>query len=205
MTAALILPALALAIDVLARRWKVATLALALVLIAVPWNVSALSHGLPKGYFDGLEAWVATAPTYPGIAKVPAWVEPNQTILGTPDLTVGWLRQAAADHKLPAPQQLKGLAAADLPLQLGVAQRGGPSPRLTCRTYTKPLVLNPPVGTVWRMATPVAIQLAHNDRPASFPSTYAPVPGQDLIEITLPDLQLLVTPGPFSGTFELCT
>ena len=128
----MLLSAFAVAADALARRWPYLYPAvLALFLLPVPWAIVAMNP--PKSlvtnpqYVKALKVWVGTLPYYPGIQQVPAWVEPNNNlVVGTPDLTVGWLREPAKEGKLPPRKKLDPFAATTAPLQFGRVNQSEP-------------------------------------------------------------------------------
>jgi hypothetical protein len=209
-TVAMGLPLLAVAGDALIRRWRyLSPVIFALFLIPVPWAVASLTpRGLPNGaYYRSLKAWVSTLPTVPGFNQVPAWVEPNSTsAFGTPDLTVGWLREAARQGKLPAPGKINPFAATEVPIQLGVAERGGRTPSgLTCTTSTRPMALDPHLGDVWRLGSDLQVSLRAGTKAGGLPLTFTPNRKEALIQITLPNLKLLVSPAAGMKSFRLCT
>ena len=208
-TAAMALPLFAVAGDALIRRWRyLAPVVFVAFLLAVPWNISQLTpSGLtgPK-YYSDLRTWIGTVPTLPALAHVPPWVEPNTSLLGTPDLTVGWLRRAEREGKLPPPGQINPFAASLIPIQFGVAQRGGNPPAgLTCAEHTAPLAIDPHLGDVWRLQSELNVSLRSGDKPAGLAGSFAPNAKQSLLQITLPNLHLLVTAPPGHRTFRLCT
>ena len=146
-TAAMVLPILAVAADALMLRWRpLIPVVVVLFLLPALGNISLLGAdaGLGPGYYRTLETWIGSLPHYRDFDKVPAWVTPNDTVLGTPGVSVGWLRRAEKQGKLPPPQQLDPPTLSAVAIQLGVAQRGGAAPpNAVCRTYDKPLALDP--------------------------------------------------------------
>jgi hypothetical protein len=208
---AMALPLFALAADALARRWRVLTPALfAVFLLPVPWSINQLP---PKGllgatYYKNLQNWVASVTHLPEFKQVPGWVEPNgHSLVGQPDLTVGWLRSAARQGKLPARQVMNPLTRTVAVVQLGLALRGGTSPpHLTCRTSTRPLPEDPKLGEVWHMGSDLQVTLrGPTGKPAGLAQIYLRGANEALLQATLPNQHLLVMPVFGAKSFRLCT
>jgi len=207
---AMILPILAVAGDAVIRRWRVAApLVFALFLIAVPWNISSLrTTGIVgPAYYRSLRTWVGSLPYYPGFDRVPAWVEPNSvSAFGTPDLTVGWLRQAARDGRLPPRGTIGPIGQTIIPVQLGVAAAPGPIPAgLSCHIYHQPLAISPQLGDTWQMGSDLQVSLGRGTQAAGLAAPFQVTTREPLLKITLPDLHLLVTAPAGQTSFRLCT
>jgi hypothetical protein len=203
--AALTLPALAVAADALVNRWRWSTpLVVAVFLVPMPFN--AVDFGddvvLTPASFTAVRNYVANLPHQPLVHEVPSWVKPNESLLGQPDMTLEWLLDADRRGELPEPSgPLSPLTMQLLPIQLGVAKVDGPRPTdLECVASTEPLAVDPTVGERWYFASPVQIAGRAGDAPGTlwvnFPRTN--------IEITLPDLHLLLAPPVGEDRFELC-
>jgi hypothetical protein len=202
--AALVLPALGVAVNELVRRWpKVAPATLLLLLVAAPFNAVAFGDGaiLSPPFFAGLRANTVSLPDQPLAHQVPPWVRPNQTVLGQPEMTVGWLLQARRDGVLPPPETMTPTAEHMLPLTLGVAVADfEPPDDLVCETHSDTIGLDPALGDRLIFTSPVAVALREGLAPTTPWRTFEPSD----IEITLPDLHLLLTPDKGSEAFELC-
>jgi hypothetical protein len=101
-TAALLLPALAVAIDALLTRWRVAGIAaLAVLLIGVPGNVGdARDYARrQRAIDDATRRIMLTVPRAPEAAGAPDALrpEPNRA----PTVTLGWLRAGVASGRVP--------------------------------------------------------------------------------------------------------
>jgi hypothetical protein len=87
-------------------------------------------------------------------------------------------------------------------LQLGVSEvEDGEEPEgLQCTTQTTPLAVDPRVGEVWVLETPARVSRWSGAQPSG--------QGRGLeasvVQITLPDLHLLITPASGEDVFELC-
>ncbi len=120
---------------------------------------------------------------------------------------MGWLRQAQRQGKLPPPGRIDPLSATLVPIQFGVAQRGGTSPPgLSCALHKTPLAIDPHLGDVWKLESDLTVSLrGTTGKAAGLPDTFYPSGKQPLAQITLPNLHLLVTPALGAKSFRLCT
>jgi hypothetical protein len=200
---AMTLPALAVAIDALGRRWRpVQAMAVAAVLIAAPFN--AFSFGddpyLSPNYYARQRNYVTALPELPEARAVPPWVVPNATILGQPDMSIGWLVAASDRGELPSPGQLDPRATQTAVIQLGVAAVGDEPPEgLTCADEVR-LAVDPSLGERLVFETQVVVASRADDGSVSRGVLFEP----SVVEITLPDLHLLLTPPSESDQFRIC-
>lgn len=115
LVAAMSLPAIAVAADAITTRWRwFLPVAILPFVVAIPGNVRALAHTerQAKVLDQGMRRMVASMPRDPQAAKVPRSLHPENAL--APQLTVGWLLDAAAHGKLPAVGKLRaGELAAD--------------------------------------------------------------------------------------------
>jgi hypothetical protein len=126
--AALVLPAIAVAADAIARRWSVAIpIVLVLLLVGIPGNVLVSWHqeGKGRGERSDRAVYLAFAP----IAEAEGaddYVRPDPR--SAAPLTLGWLRDGIADGRVPVPDDIpSGVAAeARLRLSLQLSQIGWP-------------------------------------------------------------------------------
>jgi hypothetical protein len=202
---AMALPAFAVAADALSKRWRWSTpLVVAVLLIPLPFNIVAFGDDavLSPASFRGIRNYVATLPDNPLTGQVPPWVRPNETLLGQPDMTVGWLLNAQRNSELPEPTgPMAPLIAQLIPIQLGVATVDGASADgLECSDYSEPLAMDPQVGDRWYFDSPVQVAGRADGRPATLWVQFVPTG----VEITLPDLHLLLAPMPGETRFRFC-
>lgn len=202
--AALTLPALAVATDAVARRWpRVMPVLLALLLLSFPFNATGFRSDeiLTARYFDGTRDYVSGLSVHPLVTRVPPWVRPNATLVGQPDMTTGWLLSARRENKLPPPGQLSSIVEQRLPIQLGVAQPEDDAPEgLSCTVYDSPVAVDPELGDRFAFGTPARVAGRVGDSPSTRWQSYS----EGVVEITLPDLHLLVSPPDDANDFELC-
>ena len=100
-TAALTLPAIAVAADVFVRRWKaLLPLAVIVFVVGVPGNISAMRR---HGFVDrGSALTMLTLPRVPMAEKVPRDTRPEPILAH--EVTIGWLLDGVASGKIPPPR-----------------------------------------------------------------------------------------------------
>jgi hypothetical protein len=205
---ALTLPAIAVGAEELVRRWpRLFVPALALFLLPIPFNATSFRADplLTREYFTNERNFIAGLPQEPMLRQLPPWVEVNESIVGQPDMTVGWLLQASANGELPPPVPLDWFQRFMLPYQLGVAIASSfetVPEGLTCTTFDEPIRLDPATGDRWYFASDGALAGRGEDGAATTP--WLTFQDETEVEIVLPDLQLLVGPVPGAEEFELC-
>jgi hypothetical protein len=105
MVAAMVLPAIAVAGAELIRRWRVAAPAVvALLVVGIPANIGQFDADqlrTAKAFSTSQRSYLVTAAEIPISAEVDADVHPNPNEFGPANVTVGFLRAALADGKLP--------------------------------------------------------------------------------------------------------
>jgi hypothetical protein len=104
--AALCLPAVAVGADAIARRWPVLVPAVVvLLLVGIPGNVDTTFHqtGRGRGQRSDRDVYLAFAHV-PAAALAPDWVRPDPN--SAAQLTLGWLRAAMAEGRLPNPRNI---------------------------------------------------------------------------------------------------
>lgn len=206
--AALVLPAVAVGAEELVRRWSSLLMPiLALFIVPIPFN--AMSFGqtplLTPRYFTNERNFLSGLPQEALVRQVPSWVAVNGSILGQPDMTVGWLLQASANGELPPAVPLDSLERFMLPYQLGIAITSpveSVPDGMTCVTHHEPIPLDPSTGERFYFATDVAMAGRTNDGKASTP--WLPFQNKTEVEIVVPGLHLLVSPAPGATELELC-
>jgi hypothetical protein len=204
--AAMALPAIAVAADEVARRWRVLTpVVMALLLIPIPFNLDGFRDDAFFGrrYFDNEERLITTAVRMPFARDVPRGVR----IIPDPylkNVTIGFLLAAERDGRLRASKgPVTPREANELRVRLGVAEWSkGPAAR--CRQVTGPLDLRPARGATFEFRTPVDIAtVGPNGHETSERVAFLPQDGTHLT-IELPGLHLRVAPRRGQRTFTWC-
>ncbi len=204
--AAFVLPALAVAADAVAHRWKAATPVLVLLLlIAVPANIGEFDD-TPFGasYFAAERGILTSVTRVPAADQVPRSVRPIPDAYLPPGLTIGFLRDAQRQGRLPvSTHPLTAAEAAQLTVRLGVAQMAVRLLPPTCDPVAGPVDIDPPKGAVYRFTSPLLITPLRGKIPQSKPVAFAPVNGQQLT-IELAGMQLRVSAPALGGHVALC-
>jgi hypothetical protein len=203
---ALTLPALAVAVDALVRRWRVVGVAAAaLVLVAIPWNATSFAEDSVFGadYMRAYERIVTNVVRVPEATQVPRNVKPIPDLYVGP-LTIGFLLDAVKAGKLdPATEPMTPELRNEMRVRLGVAQRrvGTPS---DCRTVRGPLNISPAKGTVYGITTPLTVATRDGAQATSPQVGFFPADGTSL-SIVLPGLHLQLAPPRGASSFSLCS
>ena len=102
-TAALVLPALAIAADAVIRRWSMLTpVVLVALVIGIPGNVSILTQDIgSRASFSAHRQYILSLPRLAGAQQVPSSIYPDPGF--DPYLTMGWLRAGVKSGRIPPP------------------------------------------------------------------------------------------------------
>ena len=134
---AMLLPALAVAADAIATRWRwCLPLAIAVFLVGIPANLHAATRAqrILKPRDAATRATMQSLP-YAGLARrVPRSLRPEPTTAGA--VTIGWLLDAAAHDQLRGPGPLTPRLLASNRFRLSFARTSDPDPTVNCRTST---------------------------------------------------------------------
>jgi hypothetical protein len=168
MAAALVLPAIALACEAILRRHRYAALPLAaLLLVGIPGNVRQFSRFRQgQAAIDtSVRDVVLRTPRLPVARALPQSLQPT---LFAPGVTVGWLRDALDEGRLPRPPRAPR-ASTSLTLRLALQTAKGPSEQ-RCRALANPVTKTLEKGAVFTVArgSIAVVLLARGARP-SFP------------------------------------
>jgi hypothetical protein len=140
---ALTLPALAVAADAVARRWRIlAPAVLALFIIGIPGNLRELADRP-----DGLSAsggsyrrLVLSLPRLPVAQEVPRWVGLPGVPFFPRAITIGWLLDGVASGRIPDPGRIDSIDAATWTLRLALYQSHAATNE-ACETLIQPVTL----------------------------------------------------------------
>jgi len=149
LTALMLLPALAVAADALARRWRTfLPVAMALLLIGVPSNlrgVAAAQKSLDSLY-SKTRLTILTLPRDSLAAAAPRSLRPEQ--LTARYVTVGWLLDGVKDHRIPKPPFTIQDVVSSANFRLSLYQTSDAAPVTACFTLHKPMLLKLRKGEV---------------------------------------------------------
>jgi hypothetical protein len=123
--AALVLPALAVAADALARRWRVAAPAVvALLLIGVPGNIGKIGDNVaPAERYREQRRVISTLPALANARDTPRSLHPTPSFAA--EVTVGWLLDAQRDGRIPTERPASARERATDRLRLSIEQLDG--------------------------------------------------------------------------------
>ena len=137
---AMALPALAVAADAVARRWRVlAPLVLVVLLIGIPGNVRELADYTNRTS-QGQQSYKRIVLSLPrmAIAKdVPRSVRPDPSQVDSAKITIGWLLDGVASGRLPDPGAINAKEAADNTFRLSLEQSDMRETSSACRPLSK--------------------------------------------------------------------
>jgi len=212
MATAFTLPALAIAAQAVARRWRRITPVVGLLIVsAVPANIGKLRDPLSARRF-AYEKQITLGIAYsPLIDHVSRDLQPQLARTREMDLSVGFLIDARNSGRLPAPPALTPSRRDEIVVRLGVEQRdAAPPSHVNCRRYAHTLVLHPAKGAVYVIKGLESVAIAY--RPprgtAAGAVDFAPLKGR-LLVIQVRGLELHVAPATFAARsvvrpFTLC-
>jgi hypothetical protein len=138
LVAALSIVAIAVAADAVARRWPVTIPAvLVVLLIGVPGNVDIVANHKGPGRESRPEKDLYLAAAHLDLPPtVPGWARPDPFL--TPDLTLAWLQEGAADGRIPRPAEIAPSLAEVVRFRLSLQQIPEPVPFGACQPLTAP-------------------------------------------------------------------
>jgi hypothetical protein len=139
---ALTLPALGVAANTVARRWRVlAPVVLALLLVGIPGNVEALlqRRRSERSSQSDYRKLILTMPRVRLAHEVPRSTRPEQEL--AKPLTLGWLLDGVASGRIPKPANITPVEAATATLHLALNQQPDVFGSKACRNATTPLDL----------------------------------------------------------------
>ncbi len=202
----LVLPTIGLAVDSLVTAFgKVAFLAALPLAFVMPFHATSIkTEPFHVAVFPAQQRLIFGLPDYPATKTVPRWVRPDsQSFVGAVSMTTGWILDAKAGGYLPEPPPPSILVDSTFKVRLGLAPVDVPA-KTACVTYDRPIELREPLGTQISFERPVSVAAVIDDSGArSWPLGFSPAYGAT-VEVTLPDLVLVVAPSPGSLSFVMC-
>jgi hypothetical protein len=201
---AMLAPAFAVGAEQICRRWQFAFVPLALLLVAgVPGNISVASDPARYGgtIFRGNPQFVESLAVSGTAAHVPQTLQPDRFLMT--GVTIGWLRRARREGKLPDPDRVDRRTEALVHLRLALAQVGRADTRRTCRTVHGPQDVRLRRNDVIRFSGPrLPVQLLASGKPAP-PTTFLRSAGDTLV-VAVAGAHLRFVPQPGSR-LRICT
>ena len=211
------LPAMALAAEAIAKRWRYATPVLAALFIAgIPSNYNWFGHTPPwgPGFFEGQRRVLLALPFVPEADDAPGWIRPEPNGFNGYGLTVDFLRDAADDGLVPRPGEIDPAVRNGVILRLSLAHAQEPWVGTDCTTQSDPLDLQLVEGDHLQIITPIqAVRLEdgvpqpngvrYNIEDGLF-DVYLPEQGVGALEVTAPELDVQVQVAEGQTEFTIC-
>jgi hypothetical protein len=208
--AAFVLPALALAMETIARYWRptvrrsvIVGALMALLVIPIPWNIANFETNSIRQVFASQRNKLEAAPRMPFAASVPRNVVPVHHPQLSEGVTIGFLLDAARAGKLPAPSSIPERQVNEMKVRLGVAQFDDDVQPTRCAVHNKPIDSQPSKGSVYHITEPVMVATLDNGQLTSPQISFDPANGKSLT-IELSGLSLRISPVPGAKSFALC-
>jgi hypothetical protein len=139
LVAAMTIPALAIAADALARRWRrLLPFAVAIFLVGIPGNIGALadSQRMLKPKYSVTRRVILSLPRVPRARTTPPFVHPEQ--FGAAEVTIGWLLEGVEQHRIPSPGPISPNERMSDDFRLAFEQTDAPAPTRSCSRLGRP-------------------------------------------------------------------
>jgi hypothetical protein len=197
--ALLMIPALAVAVDALVRRWRwLLPIALVLLIAAIPRNLDYASNS-QRGYdfvYAGTRLTVVTLAESPFLQSAPRTLEPERSRSWR--ITAAWLRDAAADGKVPRGKPLNPLQVYATKFRLSFDLQPVAAPTTNCTVLNTAFVYQPKKGDVIGLYDNAVFIQPRGFVPVFPPVVFGPETGRAIV--VLNDLEP-ATIGWFRGGF----
>ena len=202
LAAAMMLPALGVAIESLRILWRpAAPLALLVLLIGVPGNIALFGADPDGAQQVAQRQLILSLPRSPLAGQVPPAVRPDPT--NSFYVTIGWLLQQQQDGKLTDPGHVPASVSSQIPLRLGLQQSPFPVRPRACAPTASEIIRSPSLGDTIVLAGNEA-SISVRDGPSWSPPVLYNVAASHLFVVRLPDLTLRVKPGTPSQELLVC-
>jgi hypothetical protein len=169
--AALSLPAIAIALDAFARRWRVLTpVACILLLVGVPGNVDTLADNARarEPFHRGRRNAVLTIPVSEAARDAPREVKVDPNFIGNEYVTLGWLLDGVSSGRVPRVGPLSGYDEAAAALRLSFLQTdavGEPASSERCVTVREATTHHFSRGDTIQFAGTLRVEARPEDTP----------------------------------------
>lgn len=199
------LPAIAVAIDSLGRRWRVVGVAtLVPLFMGIPANIELLDKGgPPSGFYKSQQAYLLGAAYDPLIDEVDDDVRPDSARLGGAYADAQFLREARDAGKLPPAPPLVDDIKEQIETRLSLAQNYDNPAGLSCETYSKPLRLELTKDDTMLLASDIRV-VRFGDGKKTAPTDYRMQFNGRALTVEVPELEIEVYPYPGKTSFTLC-
>lgn len=199
--AAMLLPAIAVGLDQLGRRWRYAApIGVALLVAGIPGNVHAVKTYVHE-HADAQQMarrLVTTLPHVPIARSVP------RSVLPLPGVTIGWLLDAAHAGRIPDPGRLSDRDVRLATFRLAFQQSSTVAPLHDCEPVATPKILSLERGdTIGIRGWPLSISAVSGIAGAGFTSHFNPM-GGNLLAVVAGPLRVRVASRSVFLTGQIC-
>jgi hypothetical protein len=201
---AMALPALAVAADAVARRWRVvAPVVLLLLLVGIPGNIRQLADyaDVQKQAQRSYRHMILSVPRAPIAKRVPRAVRPDASLPDTAKITIGWLLDGVESGRLPDPGAITAKEAADNTFRLSLEQSNMPVTLSSCRPLTKQVTRQLDRGEWIRIREASvpggSVRISPAEGTATIALTFNPERGNTIVAVRGPLLVRLGPDNPF--------
>ena len=201
LVAALLLPAVAMAVSAFVDRWPVLLpVAIALFLVGLPQNASALHASGSEAFTLGDPGLVLTMARLPLAREVPRDLDPVP--FPQASFPIGWLVDGVDDGRVPPPPETSADTKAAAELLLSVYQTTD-EPTGACEPVTPGDVVQVRHGDAIKFDGRSLILRRRIDGRVAAQATFGPLRGRTLKMVGGP-LDLVVRPTPADSLVEIC-
>jgi hypothetical protein len=201
LTAAMILPALGVAIESVGHRWRpAAPVALGVLLIGVPGNIGLFRSDADAATFTAQRQLMLSLPYSPLAREVPPAVRPDPLV--SFDVTIGWLLDQKEAGRLSEPGSVSDGVTSQIPLRLGLQQAVFPYTPKDC-TATSGVELSPQKGDTIVLSGDRA-DISVRDGDSWSPRVRYDVATAHLFVAQLPGLTVRIEPGGPTAKVLVC-
>lgn len=206
LTGAMVLPAVAVGADALARRWRaLLPVALALLLVGIPSNLRevAVAQRPLDVLYTKTRLTILTLPRDSLAASTPRSLRPEQ--LTARYVTIGWLLDGVKQHRIPKPPFTILDVVSSANFRLSLYQTDNPAPTTLCTTLHKPVLLTLRKGEVLAIYdNPVSLVPAVLPYLVGFGMVFVPAEGH-AITILRPVRRVQLSPYDRTRPPRVCT
>jgi hypothetical protein len=200
--AVLLLPALAVAADAIAQRWRWATVGVAaLAVVALVGNVGDLHDDQPAAVAFGrdLRTTILAMPRVARADDVPRGLHPELSF--APWISYGWLRLGLDAGRLPEPPARD--AAVDATLEARLLLHLQPHDGVDCEAVPSPAEVELAAGSSVLLGGPVVLTYVADDGTESVPIPFAPFGGSDSVVSYADDVAVRIDASP-AAEVQVC-
>ncbi len=206
LTAAMVLPALAVAFDALARRWRfLLPIGIVLLLVGIPSNLRevAVAQRPLDSLYSKTRLTILTLPRDALAAQTPRSLRPEQ--LTARYVTIGWLLDGVRQGRIPKPPFTIQDVVSSANFRLSFLQTDGPAPVTGCFTFAKPMLLTLRKGEVLGIYdNPVSLIPAVLPYLVGFGMVFVPAEGH-AVTVLRPVRRVQLSPYDRSRPPRVCT